>query len=269
VFRRSGSTGSTPRAYGPEAALTILIPAGVASLHAITPIMGAILVLLTLLFVPYWQTIEAYLSNGGAYTVASQNLGANAGLLAASALMIDFVLNVAVGISEKAVRYGMLIAPEAVAIHLTRLEGPDAEEHNGRLRRRWHDCVEVPAQRAGLALPKLELSPSPYRSFVGHLLKRIQEIEQQAAGRTMPVVIPELVKEHWWDWLLSTRRAQTLRDALMRHGFPNLAIVVVPWARAAPHPEKIIKDEEPLPAPPTAVAPKAATAAPARNRAKA
>ena len=94
-----GLDGLSSSAYGPEAALTILIPVGAAGLHVITPIMGAILVLLALLFVSYWQTIEAYPSNGGSYTVASENLGANAGLLAASALMIDYVLNVAVGIS--------------------------------------------------------------------------------------------------------------------------------------------------------------------------
>jgi hypothetical protein len=85
-------------AYGPEAALTILMPIGAAGLHLITPIMTAILVLLALLFISYWQTIEAYPGNGGSYTVAEENLAANAGLLA-SALMIDYVLNVAVGIS--------------------------------------------------------------------------------------------------------------------------------------------------------------------------
>jgi amino acid transporter len=94
-----GLDGLGSSAYGPEAALTILIPLGAAGLQVITPIMAAILVLLALLFVSYRQTIEAYPSNGGSYTVAKENLGANAGLLAASALMIDYVLNVAVGIS--------------------------------------------------------------------------------------------------------------------------------------------------------------------------
>jgi hypothetical protein len=61
-----GLDGLSSSAYGPEATLTILIPVGVAGLHVITPIMGAILVLLALLFVSYWQTIEAYPSNGGA-----------------------------------------------------------------------------------------------------------------------------------------------------------------------------------------------------------
>jgi amino acid transporter len=61
--------------------------------------MAAILGLLAVLYLSYRQTIEAYPNNGGSYIVAKENLGANAGLLAASALMIDYVLNVAVGIS--------------------------------------------------------------------------------------------------------------------------------------------------------------------------
>src|SRR6266850_1596661 len=94
-----GLDGLGSSAYGPEAALTILIPLGAEGLHLIQPIMAAILVLLALLYFSYRQTIEAYPSNGGAYVVAKDNIGANAGLLAASALMIDYVLNVAVGIS--------------------------------------------------------------------------------------------------------------------------------------------------------------------------
>jgi len=50
------------------------------------------------LFLSYWQTITAYPGNGGSYTVARENLGARAGLLAA-ALMLDHMLNVAVRIS--------------------------------------------------------------------------------------------------------------------------------------------------------------------------
>jgi amino acid transporter len=94
-----GLDGLGSSAYGPEAGLTILIPLGAEGLHLIRPIMAAILVLLALLYLSYRQTIEAYPSNGGSYTVARENLGANAGLLAASALMIDYVLNVAVGVS--------------------------------------------------------------------------------------------------------------------------------------------------------------------------
>src|SRR5437660_4196913 len=94
-----GLDGLASSAYGPEAALTILLPLGLFGLAYMGPVMIAVLAVLAILYVSYWQTIEAYPTSGGSYTVARENLGANAGLLAATALMIDYVLNVAVGIS--------------------------------------------------------------------------------------------------------------------------------------------------------------------------
>ncbi|MGA2992374.1 MAG: APC family permease, partial [Candidatus Korobacteraceae bacterium] len=86
-------------AYGPEAALTILLPLGVMGVRYIVPLTTAIIVLLTIVYFSYRQTIAAYPTGGGSYTVAKENLGRRAGLLAASALMTDYLLNVAVGIS--------------------------------------------------------------------------------------------------------------------------------------------------------------------------
>lgn len=86
-------------AYGPEAALTLLIPLGVAGIAQIVPISAAIILLLAIVFLSYRQTIEAYPHGGGSYTVANENLGELPGLLAAAALMVDYILNVAVGIS--------------------------------------------------------------------------------------------------------------------------------------------------------------------------
>src|SRR3984957_10087826 len=86
-------------AYGPEAALTILIPLGALGVAYIVPISGAIILLLTIVYFSYRQTIDAYPGGGGSYTVARENIGEGAGLLAASALMIDYVLTAAVGIS--------------------------------------------------------------------------------------------------------------------------------------------------------------------------
>ena len=86
-------------AYGPEAALTLLIPLGMAGVAYIVPITVSILILLAIVFFSYRQTIAAYPRGGGSYTVASENLGVWPGLLAAAALMIDYVLTAAVGIS--------------------------------------------------------------------------------------------------------------------------------------------------------------------------
>ncbi len=87
-------------AYGPEAALTLLIPLGVAGVAYILPISISVVILLGIVYFSYRQTIDAYPGGGGSYTVASENLGMNAGLLAAAALMIDYVLTAAVGISS-------------------------------------------------------------------------------------------------------------------------------------------------------------------------
>ncbi len=86
-------------AYGPEAALTLLIPLGLAGLQYILPLSIGIVVLLFIVYGSYRQTIAAYPSGGGSYIVARQNLGTFAGLLAASALLIDYALDAAVGIS--------------------------------------------------------------------------------------------------------------------------------------------------------------------------
>src|ERR1700733_10644298 len=94
-----GLDGLTSAAYGPEAAMTLLIPLGIGGVEYGWRIIGAILILLTIVYFSYRQTIAAYPSGGGSYTVASENLGEKPGLLAAAALMIDYILTAAVGIS--------------------------------------------------------------------------------------------------------------------------------------------------------------------------
>jgi amino acid transporter len=86
-------------AYGPEAALALLIALGTVGSAYIIPITISIIILLVIVYFSYRQTIESYPNGGGSYTVAGQNLGSFAGLLAAAALMIDYVLTAAVGIS--------------------------------------------------------------------------------------------------------------------------------------------------------------------------
>jgi amino acid transporter len=94
-----GLDALTSAAYGPEAAMALLIPLGLLGTTYILPIISSILILLVIVFFSYRQTIAAYPNGGGSYTVASENLGNGAGLLAAAALMIDYILTAAVGIS--------------------------------------------------------------------------------------------------------------------------------------------------------------------------
>jgi amino acid transporter len=85
--------------YGPEAALAILLPAGALGIMYLPGIMTAIICLLAILYFSYRQTIAAYPNGGGSFTVAKENLGTYPGLVAAAALLTDYVLTVAVGIS--------------------------------------------------------------------------------------------------------------------------------------------------------------------------
>ncbi len=86
-------------AYGPEAILVVLVAAGTAGLHYSLPITGAIIILLAALVVSYRQVIEAFPGGGGAYAVARAHLGTRASLVAAASLIVDYVLNAAVGVS--------------------------------------------------------------------------------------------------------------------------------------------------------------------------
>ncbi|HZT86812.1 MAG TPA: APC family permease [Stellaceae bacterium] len=148
-------------------------------------------------------------------------------------------------LAEKAVRYGLMMSDEVTAIHLTRLEGPDSEERADRLRRQWRLDVQRPIEAAGAPPPHLVQLPSPYRSFIGRLLRYVAEVRERHPDRPVLVVIPELVKAHWWDHLLYSSRARRLRATLLRHGGSDLAVVVVPWSLAPPQPEAIIEKEEP------------------------
>ena len=94
-----GLDGLSSAAYGPEAALTLLIPLGLLGVRYIVPVSTAIITLLVIVYFSYRQTIAAYPSGGGSYTVARFNLGAPASLLAAAALLADYILTAAVGIS--------------------------------------------------------------------------------------------------------------------------------------------------------------------------
>jgi amino acid transporter len=106
-------------AYATEAILVTLVAAGSAALGLTLLISLAIVALLTVVAISYRQTIPAYPNGGGSYIVATDNLGVLPGLVAAAALMIDYVLTVAVSVSAGVQALATLlpqVAPDVVAI---------------------------------------------------------------------------------------------------------------------------------------------------------
>ena len=122
-------------AYGPEAALSLLIPLGLLGVRYIVPISAAIITLLVIVYFSYRQTIAAYPSGGGSYTVARFNLGAPASLLAAAALLADYILTAAVGISAGV---GALVSavPSLAAAHGFSLRRHSDRHHHPQSPRR-------------------------------------------------------------------------------------------------------------------------------------
>ncbi|WP_226435706.1 APC family permease [Rhodococcus yananensis] len=96
-------------AYAPEEIFLVLSVAGL-SAYAFTPWVGlAVAVVLVVVVASYRQTVRAYPSGGGDYEVATKNLGATAGLTVGSALLVDYVLILAVSISSAAANIGSAV----------------------------------------------------------------------------------------------------------------------------------------------------------------
>ena len=87
-------------AYATEEIMKVLILVSAGILYLTLPISGVIVLLLAIVVVSYQQTIRAYPSGGGSYIVANDNLGMLAGLTAAGALLVDYVLTVSVSIAS-------------------------------------------------------------------------------------------------------------------------------------------------------------------------
>ncbi len=86
-------------AYATEEIMRVVVVAGTGALAATMPLTVAIVAVLLVVVVSYQQTIRAYPGGGGSYIVASENLGRGPGLMAAGALLTDYVLTVAVSVA--------------------------------------------------------------------------------------------------------------------------------------------------------------------------
>jgi len=85
-------------AYATEEILLVLLTASLASDDLVVPVAAAIAILLAIVVSSYRQTVKAYPSGGGAYIVSKDNLGTYPGLVAAAALLVDYVLTVSVSV---------------------------------------------------------------------------------------------------------------------------------------------------------------------------
>jgi hypothetical protein len=116
-----------------------------------------------------------------------------------------------------------------IAVHLSELDGERAEQFDAELRQKWDRDVITAARAAGVTPPRLTIRHSPYRTLLSPLLRFIEETKTEFPGRPIAVIVPERIKQHWWQYLLHTRRAMRLRSGLLQAGDHSVMVVNVPW----------------------------------------
>ena len=96
-------------AYATEAIMFTLLAAGTTAFWLVLPISGLIVGVFLIIVISYRQTIRAYPSGGGSYIVAKENLGVLPAVIAAGALLTDYVLTVSVSVAERLARRAIVI----------------------------------------------------------------------------------------------------------------------------------------------------------------
>jgi hypothetical protein len=132
-------------------------------------------------------------------------------------------------LTDKAITFALSISPDVVGIHLMQLGGPDEETRNREIQEQWRRDVEAPARKAGIDAPRLVILRAEYRAMHEPVLKFARELQEKSGGRMIAVLVPEIVKQHWYQHLLHAHRARRLRRQLLRRGGPSLTVVSVPW----------------------------------------
>ena len=145
-------------AYATEEMMLVLVLAGAAALSQRLPIALAIAALLAIVVTSYRQTVRAYPRGGGSYIVARENLGTVPGLIAAAAILTDYVLTVAVSVTAGTV------AITSAAPSLADAPGPDRVPARRRSSRRPTSAASRRRAPSSPYRPTASSRSSPARS---------------------------------------------------------------------------------------------------------
>ncbi len=146
-------------------------------------------------------------------------------------------------LTDHAIAFALQLSPDVYAVHVVALEGPGSDADR-TLRETWKRDVEIPAVRAGLEPPRLLTLRAEYRRMHEPLFVLIRELERRYPERRIAVLIPELIKTSWWQYLLHTNRARRLRARLLRWGGSRIVVINVPWYLEEPDLAEVISETE-------------------------
>ena len=126
-------------------------------------------------------------------------------------------------ITEKAMRFGMLMSPVVKVVHV------DSDDSDA-LGAVWEDMVMKPVREHNMAEPELVTVKSTYRTILSPLMDYVLQLEEDNPGRKIAVLLPGTggVK-HWWENLLHNQRVQLLKLMLLLRGNQRIVVVNIPW----------------------------------------
>jgi hypothetical protein len=126
-------------------------------------------------------------------------------------------------VAKKALRFALTLSGEVRALHI------DPGDNKDAFPEQWREWAEEPLRQAGRPVPQLVVIESRYRVVVGPILSYVLKLERDHPGRTILVVVSELVERRWYQYLMHNQRAQVLTALLMLNGDQRIAVVNVPW----------------------------------------
>jgi len=124
---------------------------------------------------------------------------------------------------QKTLRFAWSISKEVRVVHVT------CEEEDVHLRQRWNELVEAPARAAQLPVPEFVAVQSPYRFVVAPIVDYALRMQSEHPERHLVVLVPELIENHWYNFLLHNNRPQLLKGLLNAKANPRITVIGVPW----------------------------------------
>jgi amino acid transporter len=126
-------------------------------------------------------------------------------------------------VNQQALRTAMMLSSDIKAIHV------EEEGKPNDFCDRWREYVQGPAERAQLPVPELVRLSSPYRLVVTPIVQYINQLAADNPDRRIIAVIPELMEQRWYYWLLHTQRATILKTRILMECSDRVSVLNIPW----------------------------------------
>jgi hypothetical protein len=126
-------------------------------------------------------------------------------------------------ISEKALRFGLLMSQDVKIVHI------HSDDEDAGIEEDWDEKILAPLRKEKMTEPEFVSIASTYRFIINPLMEYILELESSNPGRKVAVLLPELVVRHWWENALHNQRVQLLKLLLLLKGNQRIIVVNIPW----------------------------------------